>query len=220
MEAQENSNCPNEWERTKPDIVVYLPRGVNDGDNEHFLVFKAPKSDEFLALWTQSSVEGHGDNRAALARSLDGEQWSDPIIIAGSCSGRNERQASWAFPIVANTGRVYCFYTKQLDVWDSSQASGAMGCAFSDDNGHTWEFGPDIAVPRTKYDNPDAKIPPNWIVWQKPIQDARGRWIAGYTRTSSVKAVPKPGRNWCDIRSRTQKAASSSPSRRCGSGPW
>jgi len=192
-----------EWERTNPDIVVYRPQAAHDSGNEQFLVFEAPKSDELLAMWTQCSVEGHGDNRVVLARSLDGVDWSDPIIIAGSGPGRSERQASWGFPIVAKTGRIYCFYTKQLEHWDEAQASGAMGCAFSDDNGHTWSFGPDIAVPRTKYDNPDPEIPPNWIVWKKPIQDGLGRWIAGYTRTSSFKAVPKPGKNWCDVDTRS-----------------
>jgi len=41
-----------EWKRSKPDICVYLPKGsgIYNGDNEHFLVFKAPKSDELLAL--------------------------------------------------------------------------------------------------------------------------------------------------------------------------
>ena len=65
-----------EWLRTNPDVVVYLPKGKEDGDNEHFLVFEAPHSDELLALWTQSSVEGKGDNRAVIARSMDGKHWT------------------------------------------------------------------------------------------------------------------------------------------------
>jgi len=191
-----------EWLRSSPDIVVYLPKGNNDGDNEHFNVFKAPKSEELLALWTQSSVEGRGDNRAVLARSMDGENWSKPIIITGKGAGRKERQASWAFPIVSKTGRIYCFYTKELEKTDERQSSGAMGCAYSDDNGHTWKFGKDINVPKNKYDNPDPSIPPNWIVWQKPIRDGRGHWIAGYTQTSSETVVKRPSRNWPDTDSR------------------
>jgi hypothetical protein len=30
----------------------------SDGDNEMFIVFQAPQSDELLGMWTQSSVEG------------------------------------------------------------------------------------------------------------------------------------------------------------------
>jgi len=43
-----------EWLRTNPDVIVYLPKGENDGDNEHFLVFEAPKSEELIAIWTQT----------------------------------------------------------------------------------------------------------------------------------------------------------------------
>lgn len=100
-----------EWQRTNPDIVVYLPEGNQDGDNEHFLVFESPKSDELLAIWTQSSVEGHGDNHIAFARSKDGKKWSKPVIIAGRTGNFNEGQASWAFPITSKNGRIYCFYT-------------------------------------------------------------------------------------------------------------
>lgn len=189
--------------RTNPDITVYLPKGIHDGDNEHFLVFEAPKTDELLAMWTQSSVEGRGDNRIVLARSMDGVRWSDPIIIAGGGPGRESRQASWGFPIVAKTGRIYCFYTKETENYDQRQSSGVMGTAFSDDNGHTWKNGADLTVPKTKYDNPDPSIPPNWIVWQKPVRDRNGHWIAGYTRTSSEAAVKKPGPNWPDIDSRS-----------------
>jgi len=197
-----SSGPEEEWHRSNPDILVYLPAGNHDGDNEHFLVFEAPKSDELLAMWTQSSVEGHGDNRIVLARSLDGESWSEPVVIAGRGPGRDERQASWGFPIVSKTGRIYCFYTKELEKVDARQSSGAMGCAYSDDNGYTWTPGPNITVPKTRYDNPDPAVPPNWIVWQKPVRDGRGRWIAGCTRISSESVVGKPGPNWPDTDSR------------------
>ncbi len=199
----EKTTMDKEWLRTDPDVIVYLPRGVNDGDNEHFQVFKAPKSEELLAIWTQSSVEGRGDNRAVIARSMDGVIWSDPVTIKGKGPGRDEGQASWAFPVVAKTGRIYCFYTKELDKIDARQSSGVMGTMFSDDNGHSWQDGADIPVPKTKFDNQDPGTPPNWIVWQQPIRDAKGRWIVGYTRTSSETAVKKPGKNWPDQDSRS-----------------
>ena len=78
-----------EGRRTGPDFVVYLPRGgaAHDGDNEHFLVFESPSGEELLAMWTQSSVEGYGDNRTVLARSRDGITWSAPIQVAGTTPG-------------------------------------------------------------------------------------------------------------------------------------
>ena len=193
----------NEWRRSDPDIVVYLPNGNFDGDNEHFQVFKAPKSEELLAVWTQSSVEGRGDNRLAFSRSLDGELWSQPIVIAGKGPGRKEAQASWGFPIVSKTGRIYCFFTTELEKIDARQSSGAMGCVYSDDNGHTWTFGQDHPVPKTKFDNQNPGVPANWIVWQTPIRDRQGRWIAGVTRTSSETVVKKPNPNWTDTDSRS-----------------
>jgi len=191
-----------EWLRSEPDIVVFRPRTNEEGDNEHFLVFEAPKSNELLAIWTQSSVEGRGDNRAVFARSKNGKDWSEPTVIAGKGLGRNEGQASWAFPIVSKNGRIYCFYTKELDKVDSRQMSGVMGCHYSDDNGYTWIAGKDITVPKNKFDNQDASIPPNWIVWQKPIRDSRGHWIAGYTQWSSESVVKRPSKNWTDHDSR------------------
>ena len=192
-----------EWLRTKPDVIVYLPKSEHDGDNEHFLVFEAPKSDEVLAMWTQSSVEGRGDNRAVLARSLNGEEWSEPITIAGKGPGRTDEQASWAFPVVSEKGRIYCFYNKEIDKIDMKQISGVMGCRYSDDNGYSWIIGKDIWVPKNKYDNPDPDYPANWIVWQKPIRDSKGRYIAGYTQWTSEKVIKKASKNWTDVDSRS-----------------
>lgn len=204
--GQENTNekfLEKEWLRTNPDVIVYLPKGETDGDNEHFLVFEAPNSKELLALWTQSSVEGRGDNRAMLARSRNGKKWSDPVIIAGKGPGKIEAQASWAFPIVSEKGRIYCFYTKEIEKSDMRQHCGVMGCCYSDDNGYLWIFGKDIMIPKNKFDNPDPAFPVNWIVWQIPVRDSKGRYIAGYTRWSSQTVIKKPGRNWCDADSRS-----------------
>ena len=74
------------WRRSNPDITVYIPREgeLNDGDNEHFLVFESPKSNDLLAMWTQGTVEAHGDNHIVLARSRDGVDWSEPKIVVGT----------------------------------------------------------------------------------------------------------------------------------------
>lgn len=192
-----------EWRRTGPDVTVFLPRGVSDGDNEHFQVFPAPGTEQLLAIWTQSSVEGRGDNRIAFARSLDGVHWSDPRILAGRGPGRDEPQASWAFPVVARSGRIYCFYTSEQPKSDLRQASGLLGCLVSDDDGFTWKRAPDLSVPKARFDHPDADVPPNWIVWQQPVRDRQGRWIVGCTKVSSPAVVPRPGPNWPDIDSRS-----------------
>ena len=201
-EAIGNFRYAQEWKRTNPDIVVYRPTSKEDGDNEHFLVFEAPKSNELLAMWTQSSVEGHGDNRAVIARSNNGVNWSPPQVIAGKSKDSQNGQASWAFPVVTSKGRIYCFFTKETNP-DTRQHSGIMGCYYSDDNGHNWIEGKDIQVPRNKYDNPDTKYSVNWIVWQKPIRDKKGRYISGYTQWTSEAVVKKPTSNWTDQDSRS-----------------
>jgi BNR repeat-like domain len=191
---------PEEWKRSNPDIVVYLPRKDReaDSDNEHFLVFKAPKSEELLATWTQSSVEGRGDNHLVLSRSADaGATWSDPAFIVGTTPGSKEPQASWGFPVISKQGRIYLFYTKQTDASKlSPQGSGPMGCVYSDDNALTWTPGADTLLPRNRFDDPDAGIAKNWIVWQKPIRDSKGRWLAGYTQVSSTNVVPNRDGWW------------------------
>ena len=43
----------------------------------------------------------------------------------------------------------------------------------------------------------------NWIVWQKPIRDSQGRYIAGYTQWTSQKVIKKASSNWTDVDSRS-----------------
>ncbi len=76
-----------------------------------------------------------------------------------------------------------------------------MGCIISDDNGYSWTEPVEIAMPRSKYDNPDERYPKNWIVWQKPIKDNEGKWIAGYTLVTS-ESVMKSEKNWVNADSR------------------
>jgi len=194
-----------EWRRSNPDIVVYLPKedGRADTDNEHFLVFVAPESGDLLALWTQSSCEGRGDNHLALARSQDGVSWSEPATIAGAVAGTDSLQASWGFPVVSKQGRVYVFYTRETPVVDNNrQGSGAMGCLVSDDDGHSWTPGQDMTMPRNRFDHADPSIPGNWIVWQKPVRDANGRWLAGYTQCTSQSRLEKTYKGWVNQDSR------------------
>ncbi len=181
-----------EWQRSQPDIVVYIPQGeaYQDTDNEHFLVFRSPSDKEFLATWTQSSCEGRGDNRLMIARSNDGVEWSKPQMVVGCPPGSKGGQASWGFPVVSRTGRIYVFYTKQTELTDGNpQGCGPMGCVYSDDEGHTWTPGDDIPMPRNQYDHADARVPKHWIVWQLPIRDRRGRVFVGYTQCTSLSRL-------------------------------
>ncbi len=188
-----------EWKRSNPDIVLYKPKGDNfyDNDNEHFLVFSAPKSDELMSVWTQSSCEARGDNHLVIARSSDGINWSEPDYLTGAKPGTDGKQASWGFPVVSKKGRIYIFFTREIDVFDNNrQGSGAMGSIYSDDNGYNWILGEDIPMPRSKYDNPDSIYPKNWIVWQMPVRDSKDKYITGYTLVTSAVLKPQPKMMW------------------------
>lgn len=193
-----------EWKRSKPDVIVYLPKGgeLNDGDNEHFLVFESPKGD-LLAMWTQSSVEAFGDNHIMLARSKNGRFWSEPTRIVGPRKGEKIPQASWGFPVVSCRGRIYCFYCKdsaspERDERGRTLKTNDMGVVYSDDDGHSWIPGEDIPWPKAEYDHPNQLGTTwNWIVWQKPIRDSRGRWMVGYTYSvSPAKRKDNPPGWW------------------------
>ncbi|MDF2921487.1 MAG: BNR/Asp-box repeat protein [Paenibacillaceae bacterium] len=180
-----------EWKRTKPDRIVYLPKTEEgaDADNEHFLVFEAPYDGHLLAVWTQAEAEGGHMQRIVLARSVDGGiTWGQQEEIAGPQDG-DGKIASWGFPVVSRSGRIYCFWTKFVGIIDNHrQMTGWMQCAYSDDNGYTWIEGGYIPFKRTAKDYPDPSMPPNWIVWQLPIRDSQGRPLVGFTRHSSIRA--------------------------------
>ena len=202
--SAETKHIMEEWKRSNPDIAVFIPReDIYTGDNEHFLVFASP-SGEWLALWTQSSVEGHGDNHLVLSRSTDQLSWSEPRYVVGARRGEKGNQASWGFPVVSNEGRMYILYTKDVGIYDvDSQTTGTMGCVYSDDDGHTWKTGSDIPMPRNRYDHPDPAVPRSWIAWQKPIRDSQGRWMTGYTQWSSREVYEYPTDGWYSKDSRS-----------------
>jgi hypothetical protein len=188
-----------EWRRSNPDVVVYLPKGGkhHDGDNETFLVFPAPGGDELIGIWTQSSVEGRGDNRIMLARSGDGASWSEPVKVVGTSPGTSDPQASWGVPIVARCGRIYLFYIREHKPQvEDRQVSGGLGVLCSEDTGSTWQAGPDLPVPRNRFDDPDPNVAKKFWFWTSAIRDRKGRWLLGYTQVSSYKVKPKPAREW------------------------
>jgi len=188
-----------ELTRTKPDYVVYCPRSFDgstfDTGNEHFLVFDGPDG-SLLAVWTQSSYEGAGDHRLVFSRSTDeGKTWQPPRRIAGPARPGEGFMASWGFPLVSRSGRIYVVYNQYHGIDDViHQHTGTMDAVYSDDLGETWSESRTIPMARSPLDHPDPKIPSNWVVWQLPIRDLKGRWFTGFTRWVS-KAVRTPPHN-------------------------
>ena len=188
---------------SKPDFVVYVPKdgvakGKSDTENNHFLVFFAPSGD-MLATWTQGSYESNPDQHVVISRSKDdGITWSEPKEIAGP--DKPGHIASWQVPIVSSTGRIYCFYHKNIGIVDIAPAfTGRMHCKYSDDDGETWKWGAEIPIIRRKNnDHPDPDVPPNWwaVGWQTPIQDSKGRWLMGITRATSFAIRPAFETGW------------------------
>src|SRR5580765_2184119 len=107
----------NELRVTRPDYVVFTPQlesdRVTDTGNEHFLVFDGPDR-SLMAIWTQSTHEGERDHHIVFSKSRnEGKTWSKPVIIAGLARGGMGPMASWAFPLVSKSGRIYVIYDQQ-----------------------------------------------------------------------------------------------------------
>lgn len=186
-----------EWMRTNPDYAVYIPNNnsIYDTDNCQLHVFVSPDEMELLALWTQSSVEGGGDNRLVLSRSEDGVLWSEPRCIAGATK-ENAKQASWGVPVLTSHGRIYVLYLRETDSPDNNrQESGRMACIYSDDGCRTFSRSEDVPMPRSRYDNADPGVDKNWVPFQKPICDSQGRYYIMCTLyTSHSRVMPRV--NW------------------------
>jgi len=194
-----------ELRKTQPDYVVYVPRRLEgagaDTGNEHFLVFDAPDG-SLMAVWTQSTREGAPDQRIVFSRSTDGGRtWRAPRTIAGADVDPQTRRgmASWGFPMVSRSGRIYVLYSLHTGVDDVFRhTTGLMAGRYSDDLGETWSEQEIVQMPRTRWDNPDPETPANWIVWQKPLRlGPDGCYLAGFTRwVSPAVRPPAPIRVW------------------------
>lgn len=187
---------------TRPDFVVFRPTMaagvVSDTGNEHFLAFDGPDG-SLMAIWTQSTFEGQPDQHIAFSRSTDeGQTWSPPKIIAGPSRPGEKLMASWAFPMVSRSGRIYVLYSQNVGKHDTfPHTTGTLDGVFSDDQGQTWSAPETIDRPRTSRDNPDASFPANCITWQKPVRLTRdGRYLVGLTRWTSSAVKKNPGPSW------------------------
>jgi Neuraminidase (sialidase) len=147
-----------ELNRTHPDYVVYKPEGETNTGNEHFLVFDGPDG-SLMVVWTQSTYEGMPDQHIVFARSDDrGKTWTAPKTIA--CKDETHGMASWAFPLVTHSGRIYVIYSRHIGVNDyATHTTGLMAGIYSDDNGATWSEEGVIPMPKSKWDNADPKMP-------------------------------------------------------------
>jgi len=190
LEARRKIDLDVEIARTKPDYIVYRPASENpetgDTGNEHFLVFEC--ADQTLgAVWTQSTKEGDANQKLVFSKSRDqGETWSSPLTIAGP-------MASWGFPMVSKSGRIYVLFNKHIGVNDLfTHTTGLMAGIYSDDHGRTWSAEQIIPMPKSKWDNPDPAVPANWIVWQKPERLSEGKYFVGFTRWVSREVRHKP----------------------------
>ena len=115
-------NMERELQRSQPDYVVYKPHSLDgstfDTGNEHFLVFDGPDG-SLMAVWTQSSYEGADDHRIVFSRSDDeGETWTTPLRIVGPEKPGDGFTASWGFPLISKSGRIYVIYNQYQGIDD------------------------------------------------------------------------------------------------------
>jgi hypothetical protein len=106
--------------------------------------------------------------------------------------------ASWGYPLVSKSGRIYVLYSQHIGKHDSFfHHTGWLHGIFSDDQGKTWSKPENIPVARSINDNPDPSFPPNMLCWQKPLRLGKdGRYFAGFTRWTSSAVRPNPTREW------------------------
>lgn len=189
---KQKAENPQDVFYSKPDFVVYNPEVKEDvlGDcyNDHFQVFDGIDGTMF-ATDCQATCEGALDQHVAFYRSDDhGKTWSKPKVLAGPKTMHDETPiASWGFAMVSKTGRIYVIYNQYVPgkVSTNRQHTGLMCGIYSDDKGETWSEPEFIAgVPRSINDSSDQTIPPEWVVWQRPLRlgGTDGHYLVGVTR--------------------------------------
>ena len=202
-EKSGNEPPTEEWRRTRPDIVVYIPKGTGDETNQHFNVVATPTG-AFLATWTTATQESDPNQRVLFSRSVDRRQtWSQPRIIDGPAPDDQPGigLASWQFLVVARGvlpgggPRIWCFYNKNIGIDDARTAdTGVLRCRFSDDDGVSWSRQTfDYPIAPSAISNPDPAVPPTWIVYQNPGLTPEGAVLAGFTRWASNAVDPGAG---------------------------
>ncbi len=206
--AEVTAHLQKELARSRPDYVVYVPQHYenfyHDNHNEHFLVFDGP-GHQMMAVWTQNIAKPGCANRIVFSSSPDGgKTWAPPSHVAGPrYYDDSAYMASWGFPMVSKSGRIYVLYTQNQDSggWIKMH-SGAMDGVYSDDAGKTWSAPQTIPIPVSPYDDPAGKIPGEWIVWQTPMRDLQGGFFVGYSHwLHPARAQLKQVESWTQIES-------------------
>jgi hypothetical protein len=182
-------NLKSGYVPNNPDYFIY--NGQSDGNafanscNEHLMLLEFNGS--MFAFWTQSTNEFSNDQRIVFAKTEDERNtWSNPIKIAGPSKLGEGHRASRPFPLLSKSGRIYVIYNQFQGIIDSSRVlTGTMNCVYSDDLGKSWSLPQIIPLPRSPYDNPDYKFPPNWIVSQVPQHISTDKHFVGFTRVLS-----------------------------------
>jgi hypothetical protein len=124
-------------------------------------------------------------------------------VIAGPIPPGAGNLASWGFPLVSRSGRIYVLFSKHVGVFDTFfHTTGLMAGVYSDDAGATWSSPEVIAMPRSIYDHPDHSYPANWIVWQRPLRQSHGKYLVGFTRWVSAAVRNEiPSGDWTTFES-------------------
>ena len=180
---------------SNPDYVVFVPKVepwiLGDTYNDHFQVFDTPKNNTLFVVWCQATAEGSLDQHVAFSRSFDkGKTWEPVHVLAGNRTiaegiANGGVIASWGFPLVSKSGRIYILYNQFVPgkVSTYRQHTGIMMGIYSDDDGDTWTQPEEITMPRSIWDAPDTDIPSEWCVWQKPLRLGKnGAYLVGVTR--------------------------------------
>jgi hypothetical protein len=125
------------------------------------MVFDGPDG-HLKALWTQSTFEGMPDQRVVFTESCDGgHTWAPIRVIAGPVPPATGGMASWAFPMLSRSGRLYVLYSRHIGVNDVfTHTTGLMAGIYSDDAGRTWSPEALVAMRRSKLDHPDPAASP------------------------------------------------------------
>ena len=103
--------------KTKPSGVVYVPKertvvdigSLSDGDNEHLYMLKFKS---FILLYGLKVLGRAGEINIVCSSSVDGKSFSEPRLVVLERVKRG--QASWAFPVVNTSGRIYLSTIKKL----------------------------------------------------------------------------------------------------------
>ena len=174
---------------TNPDYVMYVPKYKDyESDNVHLHVVDHPQFGGLIAFWTQSTVEGAGDNHAMMCRSQDGgKTWSEAKFVIGArpSQDKKEKQAHWAFPAVSKSGRIYLFYYREVEVVEfDRQITGIFSCVYSDDFGDTWSESYDVPLRVTPFDR-HGQVQDN-CCYQMPRRFADGKYLFGYSKYTNL----------------------------------